>query len=181
MDEALERAGREEQEKKQTPEPKKIGIKDINPKNISNFTQGMINFANRKNLPDYVFEQYIYRAFVCRPCTIKGKCYGCGCATPHVMFAPNKLDPYGNWPTKLSEEKWEDFKKSDNKWLSFLEWIYKLTAMGTITGIRDDELWSLLRTENLLEYERENWWDNFHPVTDDKEAESGDRQFDVQD
>lgn len=157
----------------------KIGLKDITPKNISNFAQGMINFANRKNLPDYVFEQYIYRAFVCRPCTIKGKCYGCGCATPHVMFAPNKLDPYENWPTKLTEEEWEEHKYYSDKWEDFFNWTNRLTDLGIISGIRDDQLWSLLRATELQDYEGKDHWNNFHPVTDNTETESGDRQSDI--
>jgi len=131
----------------------KIQAKDITLKNISNFTQGMINFANRKQLPDYVYEQYLYRAFVCRPCTINGKCLHCGCHTPHVMFAPNKVDPISKWPTKLSEEDWEKYKEQSAYWAPLAMWISTLIKMEIIIDIRDDKLWSLLRENKLREFD----------------------------
>lgn len=64
-------------------------------KNIRDYVQGTYNYYFKDNIETHRREQAFYRAYLCKPCLDNGKCMHCGCATPHLFFAPNKVDANG--------------------------------------------------------------------------------------
>lgn len=91
-------------------------LKDIlNSNNIRDFVGGNYlmwkDQLTNKGIPYYVKEQALYRAILCRPCLVKGKCLICECRTPNMFFSKNKVDSGGKWGKMLDVENWEAFKK----------------------------------------------------------------------
>lgn len=135
---------------KEPEKVKKIGVKDITKKNITNFATGIHKWMVRQKLEDYEYEQYIFRAFLCRPCTIRGKCDKCGCHTPYMYFSPEKMDERGNWPSFAeSEEDWKLYKEGSSTYRQFNSWIKILINSGDITSNRDNRIWAILRQKEL--------------------------------
>ena len=60
---------------------------------VGNFIQGNSNYY--LGSPAHVREQAEFRALLCRPCLIQGKCKQCGCSTPTMFYSPNKEDHAG--------------------------------------------------------------------------------------
>jgi hypothetical protein len=95
-----------------------MNFKDFfNSDNVKNYIQGNYNYFQYKlhdgNIEDHVMEQALYRAYLCQPCLVAGKCTGCSCTTPNLFFAPDKVDHDEKWGAMLSKEKWEEFKKEN--------------------------------------------------------------------
>jgi len=92
-----------------------VKLKDITVKNVRNFLEG--NYKMRvqgyKHLPKHHQEQVEYRALLCADCLKAGKCKVCGCGTPGLFFAPNKVDSKKRWGKMMDATAWEVFKKSN--------------------------------------------------------------------
>jgi len=98
-------------------------ITDITPSNIRNFVEGNINFYT-KSYPRYQLEQFLYRAYLCKPCLENGKCTHCGCKTPQMFFAPRKQDSQDKWPPFYFHEiDWEDYKRKHLKAMEFSDYL----------------------------------------------------------
>lgn len=68
-------------------------LSKISPKDIINFIEGNVNYyLNRDSTPNHVKEQILYRMLLCPDCAISNRCLTCGCSSPHLFFAPNKVD-----------------------------------------------------------------------------------------
>lgn len=91
---------------------------------VTNFISGTaLSALSRLGLsPDIVNEQAVWRAYLCSDCLAKGRCSytlpdgrpgGCGCSTPSMFFAPNKVDSRGRWSKMLPKDKWEEFTRSE--------------------------------------------------------------------
>lgn len=76
-------------------------LKDVTPSNVRNFLEGNANYF--LGSPEHIKEQAELRASLCSPCLENGKCKKCGCKTPHMFYAPNKVDSAGRWSSMLTE------------------------------------------------------------------------------
>lgn len=84
--------------------------------NISSYIEGNINYFNRrKNTPEHIKEQILYRMLQCNECTTSPnkKCVQCGCSVPKMFFAPNKQDSKKRWPPYF--ENASDWVKSKSR------------------------------------------------------------------
>lgn len=61
---------------------------------IRDFVEAHIKLHQTK-LPPHEEEQVMYRAIQCADCTKNQKCLKCGCPTPQLYFAPNRVDAEG--------------------------------------------------------------------------------------
>lgn len=86
---------------------------------IRNFVQGNFRFLYHEHNAPHINEQAEWRAFKCQDCLKAGKCRHCGCKTPNMFYAPNKIDSAGKWGRMLSQVEWEQFKKSDGEYILF--------------------------------------------------------------
>lgn len=86
--------------------------------NIKNYLQGTWNkFKDSSKffeLERHIQEQAIYRALLCGDCYGANSCLVCGCKTPDMFYAPNKVDSKGKWGVMLAPEEWEKFKLSND-------------------------------------------------------------------
>jgi hypothetical protein len=94
-------------------------LRDImNPTNVRDFIEG--NYMMWKDqlrnsgIAKHYKEQAIYRALLCRPCLVNGRCVECGCKTPNMFFSINKEDSQKKWGKMLEAEEWEAFKKDND-------------------------------------------------------------------
>ena len=89
----------------------------LNPSNVRDFIQG--NYMMWKDqltstgIAKHYKEQALYRALLCRPCLINGKCLICNCKTPNMFFSINKVDSDNKWGAMVEVEEWEAFKKEN--------------------------------------------------------------------
>jgi hypothetical protein len=60
---------------------------------------------NQAKLEPHEEEQVMYRALQCPKCVEAGKCLHCGCSTPHIFFAPNRVDAQQRWGAFLTQEE----------------------------------------------------------------------------
>lgn len=85
--------------------------------NIRNFIEGSWNkFKSHSKfltLDEHIKEQAVYRAILCKDCYNNGHCLHCGCATPDMFFAPNKVDHQKKWDKMLGKDEWEKFKEEN--------------------------------------------------------------------
>lgn len=96
-----------------------------------NFIQGNINYLASKvsrfmpfmGLEDYILEQALLRAYLCRECMENGRCVVCKCTTPNMFFSPNKTDSKGKWGVMVEKDTWEENKVNDENWKQFVEYI----------------------------------------------------------
>jgi hypothetical protein len=97
----------------------KLTLKDyFNPSNIRNFVEGnymmLKDRLSQKGIHEHWKEQAIYRAMLCKPCLVNGKCTECGCKTPNLFFSSQKVDSKNNWGKMLNVQDWEAFKKEND-------------------------------------------------------------------
>lgn len=83
-------------------------------KNIRDYVQGTYNYFFKNTIEQHKKEQAFHRALLCKPCLNAGSCEHCGCATPHLFFAPNKTDAGNKWGVMLEAAEWEEYKKENN-------------------------------------------------------------------
>lgn len=95
-------------------------LQDVTPSNIRNYVEGHAHALLDKR-PSFL-EQVEFRAHLCRPCVNRGSCIKCGCKTPKLFYAPNKVDSLNRWGRILSEEEWEKFKKNDQNFINYAEY-----------------------------------------------------------
>lgn len=83
-------------------------------KNVRDYVQGTYNHFFKEDIKTHIREQAMYRASLCNKCLINGSCMHCGCSTPGVFFAPNKVDANNKWGAMLGEKNWELYKVENN-------------------------------------------------------------------
>jgi hypothetical protein len=99
-----------------------------------NFIQGNLNYLSAKmnqfsalspflGLDEYVLEQAMLRAYLCRDCMENGKCTVCNCTTPNMFFSPNKTDSKGKWGVMVDKDTWEEHKKNSENWTQFVAYV----------------------------------------------------------
>lgn len=57
---------------------------------VKNYFEGNFNYF--AGAEEHIREQAQYRAILCYECLENKRCRGCGCNTPKVVLAPNKID-----------------------------------------------------------------------------------------
>lgn len=87
----------------------------FNKNNIRDFVQGnyytLVYKLNSGGIPQHIKEQAVYRAMLCSDCLKNRSCPKCGCRTPNMFFAPNKVCKEQKWEEMIDDpEKWEAYK-----------------------------------------------------------------------
>ncbi len=87
--------------------------------NVRNFFEGTFNkFRDNfefMSLAPHIKEQTVYRAMLCKDCYSNGSCKDCGCNTPDMFYAPNKVDALNKWGAMITDARmWEIYKKENN-------------------------------------------------------------------
>lgn len=131
-------------------------IKDITPSNIRNFVEGNINFYT-KSYPRYQLEQFLYRAYLCKPCLENGKCTHCGCKTPQMFFAPRKQDSQDKWPPFYFHEiDWDEYKRKHHKAMAFSDYLSQNILDNTDPSVKHDIHAIIQDATALLDQHRES-------------------------
>ena len=85
------------------------------PYNVKNLITGTWNKfkldSSFLNLDEDIQEQALYRATLCNRCEVNGECFYCGCTTPDMFYASDKIDSQLKWGPMLDKEDWELFKE----------------------------------------------------------------------
>ncbi len=73
---------------------------------------------NRITKPKHIQEQASTRMAICQPCLENGSCLVCGCKTPEMFYAENKVCPKNKWGAMQDEFTWNN---NLNHFLHFIE------------------------------------------------------------
>lgn len=96
---------------------------------VRNFVEGNYKFATKSNLPTYQLEQIELRKFLCGACLDNKSCTICGCKTPNVFFAPQKIDAAYKWGPFMSEIQWSALKNNIDQYATFIK------SLNTTTNV----------------------------------------------
>ncbi len=93
----------------------------MNASDVKNFVEGTATYYAKELFSPHIREQANLRAFLCGECLANGKCLICKCKTPHMFYAPAKVDKKGRWAEFLNKEQWEALKANIDQYSTFIK------------------------------------------------------------